>query len=195
MQSYGAIILGHAAPAVVDAVVSAAAWGTSFGAPTPGEVELAEAIVERVPSVEKVRMVSSGTEATMSAIRVARGFTGRDKIVKFAGNYHGHSDGLLVEGGTAMAALGLPGSAGVTANAVADTIVAPVQRGARRSTRRSPRVIVEPIAANMGLVAPVPGFLEGLRAECDRVGALLIFDEVITGFRVGSRRRRRSCSA
>jgi len=183
VQSYGAIILGHAAPAVVDAVVSAAAWGTSYGAPTPGEVVLAEAIVERVPSVEKVRMVSSGTEATMSAIRVARGFTGRDKVLKFAGNYHGHSDGLLVEGGTAMASLGLPGSAGVTANAVADTIVAPYnQVPALDETVAA--VIVEPFAANMGLVVPQPGFLEGLRAECDRVGALLIFDEVITGFRV-----------
>ena len=183
VQSYGAIILGHAAPAVVDAVVSAAAWGTSYGAPTPGEVVLAEAIVERVASVEKVRMVSSGTEATMSAIRVARGFTGRDKILKFAGNYHGHSDGLLVEGGTAMASLGLPGSAGVTANAVADTIVAPYNVVPALDETVA-CVIVEPIAANMGLVAPVPGFLEGLRAECDRVGALLIFDEVITGFRV-----------
>jgi glutamate-1-semialdehyde 2,1-aminomutase len=185
VQSYGAIILGHAAPAVVDAVVSAAAWGTSFGAPTAGEVELAEAIVDRVASVDKVRMVSSGTEATMSAIRVARGFTGRDKIVKFAGNYHGHSDGLLVEGGTAMASLGLPGSAGVTANAVADTIVAPYNVVPTLDEQVA-AVIVEPIAANMGLVPPVPGFLEGLRAECDRVGALLIFDEVITGFRVAS---------
>jgi glutamate-1-semialdehyde 2,1-aminomutase len=183
VQSYGAIILGHAAPAVVDAVVSAAAWGTSFGAPTAGEVELAEAIVERVASVDKVRMVSSGTEATMSAIRVARGFTGRDKIVKFAGNYHGHSDGLLVEGGTAMASLGIPGSAGVTANAVADTIVAPYNVVPTLDDTVA-AVIVEPVAANMGLVAPVTGFLEGLRVECDRVGALLIFDEVITGFRV-----------
>ena len=185
VQSYGAIILGHAAPAIVDAVVSAAAWGTSYGAPTPGEVELAELIVERVASVEKVRMVSSGTEATMSAIRLARGFTGRDKIVKFAGNYHGHSDGLLVEGGTAMASLGLPGSAGVTANAVADTIVAPYNVVPVLDATVA-CVIVEPIAANMGLVPPVPGFLEGLRVECDRVGALLIFDEVITVFRVAS---------
>jgi glutamate-1-semialdehyde 2,1-aminomutase len=183
VQSYGAIILGHAHPVVIDAVMSAAADGTSFGAPTPGEVLLAEAIVERVGSVEKVRLVSSGTEATMSAIRVARGFTGRDKLVKFAGNYHGHSDGLLVQGGTAMAALGLPASAGVTAGAVADTIVAPYNVVPRLDDDVA-CVIVEPIAANMGLVAPVPGFLEGLRAECDRTGALLIFDEVITGFRV-----------
>ncbi len=125
VQSYGAIILGHAEPSVIAAITDAAARGTSYGAPTPGEVRLAEAIVDRVASVDQVRMVSSGTEATMSAIRVARGFTGRDTLVKFAGNYHGHSDALLVEGGTAMASLGLPGSAGVTANAVADTVIAP----------------------------------------------------------------------
>ena len=183
VQSYGAIILGHAHPAVVEAVTEAARLGTSFGAPTPGEVHLAEAIVGRVASVEKVRMVSSGTEATMSAIRVARGFTGRDRMVKFAGNYHGHSDGLLVQGGTAMASLGLPASAGVPASAVADTIVAPYNVVPELDERVA-CVIVEPVAANMGLVGPVPGFLEGLRAECDRVGALLIFDEVITGFRV-----------
>jgi glutamate-1-semialdehyde 2,1-aminomutase len=183
VQSYGAIILGHAERSVVEAVTAAAAGGTSYGAPTPGEVRLAEAIVERVPSVEQVRLVSSGTEATMSAIRVARGFTGRDKLVKFAGNYHGHSDGLLVQGGTAMASLGLPGSAGVSANAVADTVVAPYNVVPSLDETVA-AVILEPIAANMGLVAPRPGFLEGLRAECDRVGALLIFDEVITGFRV-----------
>jgi len=183
VQSYGAIILGHAHPAVIEAVVRAAGGGTSFGAPTPGEVLLAEAIVERVPSIEMVRMVSSGTEATMSAIRVARGFTGRDQIVKFAGNYHGHSDGLLVQGGTAMASLGLPASAGVPASAVADTIVAPYNVVPVLDERVA-CVIVEPVAANMGLVLPEPGFLEGLRDECDRVGALLIFDEVITGFRL-----------
>ena len=183
VQSYGAIILGHAHPAVIEAVVRAAGGGTSFGAPTPGEVLLAEAIVERVPSIEMVRMMSSGTEATMSAIRVARGFTGRDQIVKFAGNYHGHSDGLLVQGGTAMASLGLPASAGVPASAVADTIVAPYNVVPVLDERVA-CVIVEPVAANMGLVLPVAGFLEGLRDECDRVGALLIFDEVITGFRL-----------
>jgi len=183
VQSYGAVILGHAHPAVVAAVTMAAAAGTSFGAPTEGEVLLAEAICERVASVEQVRLVSSGTEATMSAIRVARGFTGRPHIVKFAGNYHGHSDGLLVAGGTAMATLGLPGSAGVTANQVADTIVAPYNV-VPELDRDTAAVIVEPVAANMGLVPPVPGFLEGLREACDRVGALLIFDEVITGFRV-----------
>ncbi len=185
VQSYGAIILGHANPVVVDAVTNAAGDGTSYGAPTAGEVHLAEMITERVPSVEQVRLVSSGTEATMSAIRVARGATGRPKLVKFAGNYHGHSDALLVEGGTAMASLGLPGSAGVTDAAVADTIVAPYNVVPSLDDQVA-CVIVEPIAANMGLVAPAAGFLEGLRAECDRVGALLIFDEVITGFRVGS---------
>jgi glutamate-1-semialdehyde 2,1-aminomutase len=185
VSSYGAIILGHANPVVVDAIAQTVADGTSFGAPTPGEVTLAEMIVARVASVERVRLVSSGTEATMSAIRVARGFTGRSTIVKFAGCYHGHSDALLVEGGTGMAMLGLPGSAGVTAGAVADTIVAPYNQVPTLADHVA-CVIVEPIAANMGLVAPAPGFLEGLRAECDRIGALLIFDEVITGFRVHS---------
>ncbi len=185
VQSYGAILLGHANPGVVDAVCVAAADGTSFGAPTPGEVRLAELICERVPSVDQVRLVSSGTEATMSAIRTARGFTGRPRLVKFAGNYHGHSDALLVEGGTAMASLGLPGSAGVPPSAVADTVVAPYNV-VPTLDEQTAAVIVEPIAANMGLVPPAPGFLEGLRAECDRVGALLIFDEVITGFRVAA---------
>ena len=184
VQSYGAIIAGHAHPEVVAAVAAAASRGTSFGAPTPGEVALAEAICERVPSVEAVRMVNSGTEATMSAIRLARGATGRSRLLKFAGNYHGHSDGLLVSGGTAMASLGLPASAGVTAGAVADTVVA-TYNVVPALDERYAAVIVEPCAANMGLVPPAPGFLEGLRAECDRVGALLIFDEVITGFRVG----------
>jgi glutamate-1-semialdehyde 2,1-aminomutase len=183
VQSYGAVILGHAHPAVVDAVTEAARGGTSYGAPTEREVLLAEAICERVPSVELVRLVSSGTEATMSAIRVARGVTGRPKIVKFAGCYHGHSDGLLVAGGTGMATLGLPGSAGVTERQVADTIVAPYNVVPTLDDDVA-CVIVEPVAANMGLVIAVDGFLEGLRAECDRVGALLIFDEVITGFRV-----------
>ncbi len=183
VQSYGAIIAGHAHRAIVDAVTRAAADGTSYGAPTPREVRLAEAVVERVPSVDKLRLVSSGTEATMTAIRIARGFTGRPTMVKFAGCYHGHSDALLAESGTAMASLGLPASAGVTESAVADTVVVPYNVVPTLADDAA-CVIVEPVAANMGLVAPVPGFLEGLRAECDRVGALLIFDEVITGFRV-----------
>ncbi|HEX4819244.1 MAG TPA: glutamate-1-semialdehyde 2,1-aminomutase [Acidimicrobiales bacterium] len=183
VQSYGAIIAGHAHPAIVAAVQEAAGGGTSYGAPTEREVLLAEAIVERVPACELVRLVSSGTEATMSAIRVARGFTGRSVVVKFAGNYHGHGDLLLAESGSGVAALGLPGSAGVTDGAVRDTLVVPYNV-VPQLTEAVACVIVEPIAANMGLVAPAPGFLEGLRAECDRVGALLVFDEVITGFRV-----------
>lgn len=184
VQSYGAIIAGHAHPAIVAAVQEAAAGGTSYGAPTEREVLLAEEIVARVPSCELVRLVSSGTEATMSAIRVARGFTGRDTVVKFAGNYHGHGDLLLADSGSGVAALGLPGSAGVTDGAVRDTRVVPYNV-VPQLDENTACVIVEPIAANMGLIAPRPGFLEGLRAECDRVGAVLIFDEVITGFRVG----------
>jgi glutamate-1-semialdehyde 2,1-aminomutase len=183
VQSYGAIIAGHAHPAIVEAVQRAAADGTSYGAPTEREVRLAEEICARVPSCQMVRLVSSGTEATMSAIRVARGFTGRPKVVKFAGNYHGHGDLLLAEAGSGLAALGLPGSAGVTAAAVQDTVVAPYNQ-VPRLDEATACVIVEPIAANMGLIPPDPDFLHGLRAECDRVGALLVFDEVITGFRV-----------
>jgi glutamate-1-semialdehyde 2,1-aminomutase len=183
VQSYGAIIAGHAHPAIVEAVQRAARNGTSFGAPTEREVRLAEQLSERLPSCELVRLVSSGTEATMSAIRVARGFTARDVVVKFAGNYHGHGDLLLAEGGSGIAALGLPGSAGVTAAAVQDTVVAPYNVVPSLDDRVA-CVIVEPIAANMGLIPPAAGFLEGLRSECDRVGALLVFDEVITGFRV-----------
>ncbi len=184
VQSYGAIILGHAHPAVVAAVQRAAADGTSFGAPTPGETRLAETIAEHVPSVEQLRLVSSGTEATMTAIRLARGYTGRPTVVKFAGNYHGHSDGLLAEGGSGVATLGLSGSAGVTDAAVSETVVAPYNVVPELDDSVA-CVIVEPVAANMGLVAPAAGFLEGLRAACDRAGALLVFDEVITGFRLG----------
>jgi glutamate-1-semialdehyde 2,1-aminomutase len=157
--------------------------GTTFGAPTPGEVLLAELMTSRVRGLEQVRLVSSGTEAVMSAVRVARGATGRDKILKFDGCYHGHSDALLVAGGSGVAQLGLPGSAGVTAGAVADTIVAPYNVVPTLDETVA-AVLVEPVAANMNLVAPRENFLAQLRAECDRVGALLIFDEVITGFRL-----------
>ncbi len=185
VQSYGAIIVGHAHPGVVDAIQRAAADGTSYGAPTAREVRLAEAISERVPSCELVRLVNSGTEATMTALRLARGFTGRAKVLKFAGNYHGHGDALLAAGGSGVATLGLSGSAGVTDLAVAQTIVAPYNVVPLLDSDVA-CVIVEPVAANMGLVPPAPGFLEGLRSACDAVGALLIFDEVITGFRLGA---------
>jgi glutamate-1-semialdehyde 2,1-aminomutase len=184
VQSYGASILGHAHPRVVEAVQRAAADGTTYGAPTEREVLLAEAIRDRVAGCEMVRLVSSGTEAGMSVIRVARGFTGRSRVIKFAGCYHGHSDGLLAGGGTGMATLGLPDSAGVPAGMVAETVVAPYNVVPEVGDDVA-CVIVEPVAANMGLVPPAPGFLEGLRAACDAAGALLIFDEVITGFRVG----------
>jgi glutamate-1-semialdehyde 2,1-aminomutase len=184
VQSWGASILGHADPRVVEAVRKAAADGTSYGAPTEREVLLAEAIRSRVPSCEKVRLVNSGTEAGMSAVRLARGATGRDRVVKFAGCYHGHSDALLAAGGSGLATLGLPGSAGVPSSAVADTVVVPYNVVPEVGDDVA-CVIVEPVAANMGLVAPAPGFLEGLRAACDAAGALLIFDEVITGFRLG----------
>jgi glutamate-1-semialdehyde 2,1-aminomutase len=183
VQSYGAIILGHAHPAVTAAITSAAAGGTSYGAPTPGEMLLAEAIRDRVPSCERVRLMNSGTEATSTAVRLARGVTGRDRLVIFHGNFHGATDALLAAGGSGVATLGLPGTAGVPASAVANTMVVPYNVVPELDEQVA-AVIVEPVAANMGVVAPAPGFLEGLRAACDRVGALLVFDEVITGFRL-----------
>jgi glutamate-1-semialdehyde 2,1-aminomutase len=191
VQSWGASILGHAHPKVVEAVQRAAADGTSYGAPTAREVALAEAICARVPSVEKVRFVSSGTEAAMTAVRLARGATGRAKIVKFAGCYHGHLDALLVAAGSGVATFGLPGSAGVTEGTVADTVVVPyndagaVDEVFARLGDEVAAVLVEPVAANMGLVPAESGFLAALRRRCDEHGALLVFDEVITGFRLG----------
>jgi glutamate-1-semialdehyde 2,1-aminomutase len=184
VQSWGASILGHAHPAVVDAVASAAARGTTYGAPTESEVVLAEKITRVVPGCEMVRLVSSGTEAAMTAVRIARGVTGRERVVKFAGCYHGHSDALLARAGSGVATFGLADSAGVLAAAVAATVVVPYNVVPELDERVA-CVIVEPVAANMGLVAPAPGFLAGLRRACDDVGALLIFDEVITGFRIG----------
>jgi glutamate-1-semialdehyde 2,1-aminomutase len=190
VQSWGASILGHAFPAVVDAVQRAAAKGTSYGASTPGEVELAERVAALVPSIEKLRFVSSGTEAAMTAVRLARGATGRPKVLKFAGCYHGHVDALLVAAGSGVATLVLAGSAGVTPGAVADTVVVAYNDEAALDVAFAEHgadlaaVLVEPVAANMGLVPPEPGFLEGLRRRCDAAGALLVFDEIITGFRV-----------
>ena len=188
--SWGPMILGHAHPAVVEAVRDATLRGTSYGAPCAAEVELAERIVRQVPSVEKVRFVSSGTEAAMSALRVARGFTGRRKILKFDGCYHGHADSLLVAAGSGVATLGIPGSPGVPEGTVADTLVAPFNDVAAVEgvvTAHGPdlaAVIVEPVCGNMGTVAPKTGYLEALRAITRANGSVLIFDEVMTGFRL-----------
>jgi len=188
VMSWGPLIAGHAHPDVIAAVTEAAARGTSYGAPTPGEVELAGEVIRRVPSAEMVRMTSSGTEAAMSALRLARAATGRDGVVKFAGAYHGHVDGLLAEAGSGLATQGIPASPGVTAAQAADTIVVPWNdRDAVAAALRARPVaalICEPFPANMGLVKPEPGFLSFLREVASEAGALLIFDEVITGFRV-----------
>ena len=191
VQSWGALLFGHARREIVDAAREAASRGTTFGAPTELEVEMAERIVAAVPSVEMVRLVSSGTEAAMSAIRLARGCTGRDLVLKFEGCYHGHSDALLARGaGSGVATLGIPGSPGVTEGAAHDTLtvpfndVEPVDHVFAELGDRIAASIVEPVAANMGVVPPEPGFLERLRELCSGSGALLVFDEVITGFRM-----------
>jgi len=190
VQSWGPLIFGHADPETVEAVREAALDGTTFGAPTEREVELAAEIVDAVPSVERVRLVSSGTEAAMSAVRVARGFTRRDRVIKFAGCYHGHADQFLAEAGSGLATLGIPASPGVPSGVTADTIVVPYNdidaAAAAVATYGEglAAILVEPVAGNMGCVPPAPGFLEALRLLCDASGALLVFDEVISGFRV-----------
>jgi glutamate-1-semialdehyde 2,1-aminomutase len=191
LGSWGPLILGHAYPDVVQAVRDAALSGTSYGAPCPAEVELAERVVRSMPSIEKVRFVSSGTEAAMSALRLARGFSGRNQLQKFEGCDHGHADSLLVAAGSGVATLGIPGSPGVPAGTVADTLTAPyndlraVEEVVSVHGRDLAAVIVEPVAGNMGCVLPASGYLEGLRDITRRAGALLVFDEVITGFRLG----------
>ncbi|MGB5324208.1 MAG: glutamate-1-semialdehyde 2,1-aminomutase, partial [Pseudomonadales bacterium] len=190
IQSWGPMILGHAHPQVVEAIAEAAALGTSFGAPTEAEILLAEKICSLLPSLEKVRMVSSGTEATMSAIRLARGATGRDKILKFEGCYHGHADSLLVKAGSGALTFGVPNSPGVPASLAEHTItanyndIAQLERIVSDIGAQLACIIVEPVAGNMNCIPPVPGFLQALRKACDSCGALLIFDEVMTGFRV-----------
>jgi glutamate-1-semialdehyde 2,1-aminomutase len=190
LLSWGPLILGHAHPAVVKAIAAAAARGTSFGTPTQAESDLAEMIAEMMPSIQRIRFVSSGTEATMSALRLARGFTGRSKIVKFAGCYHGHADAFLIEAGSGALTNGVPTSPGVTEATARDTVVLPfndamaVQRAFEQFPDTIAAVVVEPYAGNMGLVLPQPGYLQALRDACTRYGALLVFDEVMSGFRV-----------
>src|SRR5258707_12021506 len=190
VQSWGPMILGHAYPPVLEAVVTAAANGFSFGAPTVAGSELARLVIDSVPSIEMVRFVNSGTEATMSALRLARAYTGRRKIIKFSGCYHGHADMLLVQAGSGVGTMGLPDSPGVPREAASNTLIAPYNDSAavEELFRAYPgdiaAIIVEPAAANMGLVPPLPGFLEKLRSLCSEYGALLVFDEVMTGFRV-----------
>jgi glutamate-1-semialdehyde 2,1-aminomutase len=190
VASWGPLILGHAHPEIIDALSDAMHKGTSFGAPTRQELDMAQTIADMVPSIEKVRLVNSGTEAVMSAIRLARGVTGREKILKFSGCYHGHSDGLLARAGSGAATLSVPDSQGVPRNVVQQTVVVPyndlhaVRSEIEDNPNRLAAIIVEPVAGNMGVVPPNPGFLEGLRELCTRDGALLIFDEVITGFRL-----------
>src|SRR5690349_8232028 len=189
VQSWGPMILGHAYPTVVEAVTEASRRGFSFGTPTKAESELAKLIISSVPSVEMLRFVNSGTEATMSALRLARAYTGRNKIIKFSGCYHGHADMLLVQAGSGVATLGLPDSPGVPPEATQNTLTVPynnagaVEELFRTYPNEIAAVIVEPVAANMGLVLPEPGFLEGLRGLTKEYGALLILDEVMTGFR------------
>lgn len=191
--SWGALMLGHAHPAILGAAMGAASRGSSFGAPTEAEVELAELLVERVDSMDKVRLCSSGTEATMHAVRLARGFTGRDKVLKFDGCYHGAHDAMLVKAGSGVATFALPGSPGIPASVAEHTLVAgfndleAVEAIAAEHGDDLAAIIVEPIPGNMGMILPKPGFLEGLRAICDRTGAVLIFDEVMSGFRVHPR--------
>jgi len=190
VSSWGPLILGHANPEILDAIGETAKKGTSFGAPTTIETEMAELIIEMVPSLEKVRMVNSGTEATMSALRLARGYTKRDMIIKFAGNYHGHADSFLIKAGSGAITLGLPDSPGVTAATAKDTLLAEynnldsVKALFVDHPENIAAIIVEPVAANMGVVPPQKGFLKGLRKLADEYGAVLIFDEVITGFRL-----------
>jgi glutamate-1-semialdehyde 2,1-aminomutase len=188
--SWGPLILGHRPAAVLEALQAQLERGWTFGAPTEGEVRLAAVVSERMPAIEMLRLVNSGTEAAMSAVRVARAVTGRSKLIKFAGGYHGHADALLVEAGSGVATLGIPGTPGITAGAAGDTLVAgynalaEVEAAMTRWPRQIAAVIVEPVAGNMGVVPPAPGFLEGLRRLTRDDGSLLIFDEVITGFRV-----------